>query len=124
MDRAALVAQPRNAIGRQQQRPVEIDDLGLVFPVEPVEIGKRPAGLVGAERNRTLHPSQRVVSVGRQRLLDQFDPEIELLYRIQRDTRIKGPSGMTRRVPFPYPYRTQGTERDDERGDGRLCSVV
>ena len=124
MDRAAVVAQPRNAIGRQTQWSVEIDDLGLlcdeqcrrdpkrradhatdhdpqaaplrfrrqrerlgqparlveldidglVFPVEPVEIGKRPAGFVSAERDRMLQPRQRVISVGRQRLLYQFDP--------------------------------------------------
>src|SRR5271155_1531888 len=35
---------------------------------------------------------------------------------------IKGPSGITRCFPFPYPYGTQGTERDDEHGDERLCS--
>ena len=61
----------------QPARLVELDSDGLVFPVEPVEIGKRPAGFVSAERDRMLHPRQRVVSAGQQRLLYQFDPAID-----------------------------------------------
>ena len=126
MDRAAVVPQPRNAIGCQVQRPVEIDDLGKlrdeqrrhdpkrradraadhdpqaaslrnrgqrerlgqparlveldsdgrVFPVEPVEIGNRPAGFVGAERDRMLPPRQRLVRARRQRLLYQLHAAI------------------------------------------------
>jgi hypothetical protein len=37
---------------------------------------------------------------------------------------IKARVGITRRFPLPDPYGKQGMERDDERGDGRLCSLV
>jgi len=56
----------------QPARLVELDSNGRVFPVEPVEIGKRPAGCVRAERDRMLQPRQRIVCVGRQRLLNQL----------------------------------------------------
>jgi hypothetical protein len=36
----------------QPTRFVELDIDGLVFPIEPIEIGKRPAGFVSAERDR------------------------------------------------------------------------
>ena len=38
----------------QPNRFVKLDIYGLVFPVEPVEIGNCPAGFVGAERDRML----------------------------------------------------------------------
>ena len=51
----------------QPARLVQLDIDRRVFPVEPVEIGTRPAGFVGADRDRMLQPRQRVISVGRQR---------------------------------------------------------
>jgi hypothetical protein len=42
----------------QPARLVKLDIYGLVFPVELVEVGKRPAGFVGAKRDRMLPPLQ------------------------------------------------------------------
>ena len=61
----------------QAARFVELDIDRLVFPVEPVKIGKRPAGFVGAEQDRTIQARQRTISLGRQRLLYQLDPGID-----------------------------------------------
>jgi hypothetical protein len=58
-------------------RYVELDIDSLVFPAEPVEIGKRPAGFVSAEQDRMLQPRQRVISIGRQRLLYQCNSQID-----------------------------------------------
>ena len=71
---AALCFRRKRERRGQPARPVELDIDGRVFPVEPVEIGKRPAGFGGAERDRTLQPHQCVISVGRQRLLYSVQP--------------------------------------------------
>ena len=44
----------------QPTRFVELDIDGLIFPVEPVEIGARPAGFVSAERDRTAAAARSV----------------------------------------------------------------
>jgi hypothetical protein len=93
-------------------RLVELDIDRRVFPVEPVEIGQRPAGFVSAERDRTLQPRQRVICVGRQRLLYQFDPQIDehrhvfaKLRGIPALARIDDEPRRRRRLPHrPHPF--------------------
>ena len=46
-------------------QPTRIVELDSDRPILPVEIGKRPAGFVSAEQDRTLQPRQRVIRAGR-----------------------------------------------------------
>jgi hypothetical protein len=96
----------------QPARLVELDIDGLVFPVEPVEISNRPAGFVSADRYRMFQPHQRVISVGRQRLLYQCNPQIDeyrhvfaKLRRIPALVGIDDEARRRRRLPHrPHPF--------------------